>query len=1408
MTTRALQEMYKNPAEAGRLGFWGKVRNSFKYETTIGETIRDAAAPKWLVDPHFRVTDDLLETYASDLPEEIQSRLAEESVSFAQFLHELDDVRIGYNQRRMYLQGAPLDKLLGMVAMMAGPVTEAVGATAAVGFLGTLFSAPEVGPAAPVVGVAAATATAAARVSRIRSLVNAATAAVKSTRGRAMLKGAGYVTAVDIPLELTRYEKDLSLTKTDLLYAIAGAATFGTALAAWKPHLFHKKAREMVGDAGREEAAAAARASGIPEDIVNNIEPPTPRARIVTEDEILDEVQALKGTALREEGIRLKIKNARRMPADDLRLEIAHKRRAAAPGVEAAVAQVTRDLKGITDLPTLRKRARDVGAKHASNARAATIKKAIIKTVKQQAASGEVVVRKKVVIPKHLQTGRTRININDIPHHIDFSTSVGRSLWRLGGNRSFKGRDELIDILKEFGIDDPMALGRELRRVANSKLEGIEAVKSRTIRIDEEDLLGKKFIPRTKERFVMEVDEDILTEASRTRTRRGLDPEGEEPHPVADAIEDAIIIDGEEVARGPIGARIIDLSADDLAEDAGMGGARLAGESGIGTAETSARFVEGSSHWYKKAPKILGIRSIAEILHNILTPCAIRLRSMTGRTVEDTTLLHKATDIFMESSRGGGKNLQTILRVNHQNLMNELSGGLYAAKMAAKKAGRTLSDKAIIRALTREIKGELAKPEAIAVKALQRFHGKLLKYAQKHGLMEGVITDSSRYFHRVWKNTTFSEFAPVRADMEEFFTNAIKSSSRNLDGVSDQAASEAARRIVQYGLDPVAARSTRHARIWVDGIRNDLKLKQKSLNLTDDDVQDVIDAVVGHVGNEPHLNGFAKRRIELDENFIGRIGGREVHIDEFMTRDIMGITQSYAHRVLGAVEMRKGMQSVFGENLDFESALVRLRNSVSNTEDQFYVRNSFELAFRRLSGQPLWTGGEALSSPQGMKFVLGMQSLAQGTMGMNLGIAQLPEMANIMLRTGARNAVAALPGLRQTTNTFLMMFRKEAGVRGSDGRLLDKVAAELETFCGVGGEYLSHEHVLRRLDDMGMDDGLGATGFGRFLDKGREISMLNPLGIVPMDTFLRRWATKAHFQNFVNQAYKIKNGKPALVDSFWRKDKFRFKELGLSDAELDRVFTALADPNVVSVRQGLFGNYKVMDVDFTKVKDQGAYDRLALAMRRGVDNAVQRQSMGEIPLWMSASPLAKLMTQYRVFSVASKGKQLAAGLARADAAEAINVVGSIGLGYLGYTALTYGRALGQSPRYRENYLAGRLTWEEGLKSGIMRCSYSAVFPMLIDSAMAPFTGQVFSPSGRTTHQGVGIIEGTVPWSLYQGIQKFGSAGLGAMWDERELSKKDYRDAMRLVWLTQIPGVNQIANYFVSESNLKETGRRR
>ena len=613
-----------------------------------------------------------------------------------------------------------------------------------------------------------------------------------------------------------------------------------------------------------------------------------------------------------------------------------------------------------------------------------------------------------------------------------------------------------------------------------------------------------------------------------------------------------------------------------------------------------------------------------------------------------------------------------------------------------------------------------------------------------------------------------------------------------------QPAGFAADNIVEFGTDPKNYRDLKATLKNIDGLRSRIAAQAEEEGYDESVVDGLLSAVVGQ-SEEPHLRGFQKHRYELDENFETTIDGVAVHIDDLFNRDIAAVTSAYAHQVFGATEMRKALKALAREtgdssweNVGVNTFAAQAAKGIDNTADREYAEKAFEMAYRRVSGMKLWEASEGT-----LKFVIGTQSFAQGVYGQALGIAQLPEIASNLVRPGFRNSMTALPAIKDIANIFLMGLRGEGPLRGESGRLLDNVAAELETFVGCGGDYIRGEHVLRRLDDMGIDKG-STSIFGKALDMGRSVALLNPLGVIPMDTFLRRWGTKAYFQKFVNEAYRMKEGKPVLQQSFWNNGKQRFMELGLSEQEATRIFKALARDDVVTVKKGLFGNYKVMDIDFDKIEDQHAYDMLALAIRKGVDMSVQRQSLGEMPLWMNKGPVVKMFTQYRVFMMASRGKQVAAGIARADAKEAANLIGSIGLGALGYTLLTYGRSFSRPEEERAAYFEEQLSSSNMLKSGIMRSSYSSIFPMLIDSGFS-WAGHTapFGASKRTTGFGTGVFDGTVPGGVLK--QVLGVSGeIGAnMFSEDEWTTKDIRDITRLLWFTRVPVVSQAMDSLVS-----------
>ena len=174
--------------------------------------------------------------------------------------------------------------------------------------------------------------------------------------------------------------------------------------------------------------------------------------------------------------------------------------------------------------------------------------------------------------------------------------------------------------------------------------------------------------------------------------------------------------------------------------------------------------------------------------------------------------------------------------------------------------------------------------------------------------------------------------------------------------------------------------------------------------------------------------------------------------------------------------------------------------------------------------------------------------------------------------------------------------------------------------------------------------------------------------------------------------------------------------------------------------------------------------------------------------------------------LASKSKQMAQGIARGDMREAVNVVGSAGLGIIAYQLQTYYRSAGMSGYERTKYLKDKFEEENMIKAGVLKGSYSNIFPMLIDSAAWLYGGEpVFDPSMRTTGLGIDPLRGSVPYSiLYGKMWPAVRETTGELFRGDKLSEADMRNVQSLIWAAKIPGIDQLINsQFINKLGLQE-----
>ena len=1183
-------------------------------------------------------------------------------------------------------------------------------------------------------------------------------------RVQGAVKAMGIAAAIDVPLETVRYNLDNSLRPLDIAVAIGASQGISGLVGAWKPHLFTnfsktasiKETADAVEAAGDSALAASIREKARPALLSSREELAalSPKALNKKAGELGIPVSKVKGG-----------KTIARNPED-----------------------IIEDMMGVSRKKRALNRAKDhVRTLSTDDFIRGKLSKSAAKTKKGKARLADewLKIIKKTKFYKNLSPDDLKLLQKD----------------PLGAIRKWR--------------DDPISAPRNFRELEEAVAERL--LKDPTAFI--KGKMGETFfydptpIKSARKRFKAMSKSNVVLEAEHFKIPTTHTVKGKiVPRNKDDIVEDLIIhqkraLDAEDAAaESPIPPKPPGPTPpippkppkpppdDDLPDRADM--IRIMEEELGGDVDRFTVFGHG------KGLREAGARAIdifpgdapgLKHIFNLLAPVTIRM--LRSKSPE----LRRFASTFLEHPRLGGQNITTVAKTNVERTLSRLWVDLEKAKVAARKAGTKLSQQELVRAL--RTGKEFSGPLGDALKALRKFNSEILKYGKEGGLLTEAIPESASYFHRAYRSTAFAKAIAEHGEdaIVEFFAQAVLRHPTSVKtGISFSDAKAISRRIVEYGRDPEGARSWKDTQIMVEKMRKTLIDE----GIDEDDVDDYLTIIGGQINNQPHIS-YGKRRIDLDENYVGTLGGKDVHIDEFLDNNILKGTARYAQRVIGGVEVRKGMRAMFGKDGDtmsFGEFSSRIRKDMIavGQKDVAKMERMIEHVYNSLTGLPIY------KDPEAMKWIMGANSFSQATVGMVLGFAQLPEIASIMVRSGFQASFQQLPSLTEIANIFTMGIRDLATGREMLGmkNLKDDLAACLETFTGIGGDYRRGDHFMKRLDDMGFDDDFVSGSVTKYLDYGRQTAALNPLGIMPMDTFLRRWAVRSSFQHFVNEAYKVnKSGKVVLNKGYWNNAKVRFGELGIDGEAFERIAKVLTNPDYVEVRRGMFGGNTVKTFNVEKVADLGAFDEFALALRRHSDHMVQRQSFGESPYWVNTQ-VGKLLAQYRVFMLASKSKQMAAGIARGDMREAVNVVGSCGLGILAYQLQSHYRAAGMPEMERRKYLRERLGSQSTMiKAGIMKGSYSNIFPMIMDS-MSWMIGKepMFDPSMRATGLGIDPLTGSVPYSVLYGKTVPAAREItGALFRGDKLSKSDIRNIQSLVFPLKMPVIEQLINRnFTSE----------
>ena len=791
--------------------------------------------------------------------------------------------------------------------------------------------------------------------------------------------------------------------------------------------------------------------------------------------------------------------------------------------------------------------------------------------------------------------------------------------------------------------------------------------------------------------------------------------------------------------------------------------------------------------------------------------------SVGGKMMKSTNELRRRFGtIFADDPMLRNRNpLATVAAVATQSSLTRLAGRLKPARDAVIKGlgrgrlgGRAAANKVIMRAIR---SGETPSgPLGEAVATVREHLVEVLEYAKKNNLrgFENIPTDP-RYLPRWTQRNVIralskdvatagmQTFEETNKALIGFLGRSLRSGSTK--EISESLSNKMAARYLRAQLSPedyvslrLHGKTSQKWRELEDQIRSEF-----GRQLDETEIDDFLSLIAPRKGNRSQV-GAGRSRLEFDElyeeaNFLP--GGGTLRFDELLDNDLDKILHVYTQRIMGAVQWQRGVKALVPDQ-ELDEGVESVIAAISKGEGGLTAgaANDIRVTFRSMHGLPLHSDATL------NRWTRNIMDLSFVRVMNQVGFAQVPELYNAIAMNGLRASLQAVPALR--------FIAREA----KTGRLTDDLVAEIEAATGIGGDILRKLHV-NRLEE-GMDfAGVGTSGVGlgrtqralakyeRAMDRLKNVTVMNPLGLGPIDTALRRFAAEGAVQNWVNQAYRVKRGVGEFKDSWISKSRTRFKDLGFDDDEIDLLFTQFTKPGVVEVvPSGFGGRVKVKKLNLDKWDDQALADQFSFALYRHINRVIQRTEATSVASWMN-HPMGRMAIQFRTFAFVAKSKQFAYNMRRLDGNSVNMMLGTVAFGSAAYYAQMQVKAALMTGHRREEFMKERLSPEALVKAGVMRAGWTSLFPSWIDSASRALGHEaLISPYARSTGLRAGLVNGIpvadMMLDIYETNQNYIGPIVQAPGAKGRIDESDWRKLKQALPLQNLMGFDNLFNALI------------
>nr|WP_280142658.1 D-alanyl-D-alanine carboxypeptidase family protein [Methylobacterium gossipiicola] len=466
-------------------------------------------------------------------------------------------------------------------------------------------------------------------------------------------------------------------------------------------------------------------------------------------------------------------------------------------------------------------------------------------------------------------------------------------------------------------------------------------------------------------------------------------------------------------------------------------------------------------------------------------------------------------------------------------------------------------------------------------------------------------------------------------------------------------------------------------------------------------------------GDGKSMTSRQKRRTVMDENFKmtleGRNGPREVAIADLWEDNMHSIVHAYNKQMSGAVAMAQlrienpkwhpdgDGPKYLVDGVHSEGDWQKLEAQARALDKEFRPEDGgkrieteladLRFAFDAIRGVPhnfdRTQLGQAMRVIQKVNFVRLMSQA---------GWSSVAEFGRILGEFGVKHMLQTIPTFRD--------FMRDART----GKLLRDELEDWEYAFTSGTDHLRGSGMTWQGSQVAsaMNDGASKRA-GGFLDRAEQITSkasryTSMVSLAPLTTFQERWAMKAAVSKF--RAAALEDG--ALSEK-------RMRLIGLDDDMQKRVLKEIKTHN--STIEGENGRkVEILGLEKWEPQVRSAFEHAITTWTR---RTIQQNDLGQMNA-MLGSPMAKLLFQFRNFTIGAWSKQTLSAVHNHELNDLFGFMASMLFGAMAYTVQTNLSLIGLSEEDRKKAVSDRLSDAKIAMAGFQRAGASSLIPGAFD----------------------------------------------------------------------------------------------